>query len=177
MVKRYTQTTYETCLACSLLQAVNKTNPITIDQKTELEVINHSLRFSKDDFVSGHLDFIVKRFNVKIRRIVDNKLFLNYINKVKTSDKIKNEVAKVNLNLIDDLLKEVQPIVYIDAYLLFGVYHAPHFITILEKVNDKYKIFDTWDGIEKLIEAETLSKAISSLRDYLKFAPQVIVIN
>ena len=83
MVKRYTQTTYETCLACSLLQAVNKTNPITIDQKTELEVINHSLRFSKDDFVSGHLDFIVKRFNVKIRRIVDNKLFLNYINKVK----------------------------------------------------------------------------------------------
>jgi hypothetical protein len=60
MIQKYTQTTYETCLACSLLQAVDKIKPIKINRRIELEVINHSFKFSKDDFVVGHLDYIAK---------------------------------------------------------------------------------------------------------------------
>jgi hypothetical protein len=176
MIQKYTQTTYETCLAVSLLQAVDKIKPIKINQKIELEVINHSMKFSRDDFVAGHLDYITNHFNVNIQRIVDNKSFLNYINKIKTSSKIANKVEKVTLQLIDETLKQNQPIVYIDAYTLFGYYHAPHFITVLEKQNNNYKIFDTWDGKTKTISGEKLSNAISSLRNHLKFAPQIITI-
>ncbi len=176
MIQKYTQSTYETCLACCLLQAVDKIIPTKITQKIELEVINHSFRFSKDDFVIGHLDYIAKKFNTNIFRIVDNRPFLNHITKIKTSVKIKNKVRKINLKLIDSVLEENQPIVYIDAYFLFGVYHAPHFITVLEKKNSQYKIFDTWDGKVKMIDSKTLSKAISSLRNHLKFCPQLIII-
>ena len=142
----------------------------------ELEIINHSLKFSKNDFVVGHLDYITKNFNINILRIVDNKLFLNYINKIKTSKKILNKVEKVDLNLIDKHLENTQPIVYIDSYSLYGGIHYPHFITILEKINNKYRIFDTWDGKTKIVTTATLSKAISSLKNHLKFCPQVIII-
>ena len=51
MIQKYTQTTYETCLACSLLQAVDKIKSVKITQKKELELINYSMKHSKDDFV------------------------------------------------------------------------------------------------------------------------------
>ena len=58
----YKQTTYETCLACCLLNASTK----KVNKKLELECINHSMNYSKDDFVSGHTDFVEKKFNVSI---------------------------------------------------------------------------------------------------------------
>ena len=103
MLQKYIQTTYETCLACSLLQAVDKIKPIKINQKIELEVINHSMKFSRDDFVIGHLDYIAKHFKVKIQRVVDNKPFLNYINKIRTSPKISNKVEKISIYLYEIL--------------------------------------------------------------------------
>lgn len=175
MIQKYTQSTYETCLACCLLQAVDKIKPVKISQKLELDCINHSLKFSKADFVIGHLDFISKMFNVNITRIVDNKPFYNYVKKIKSSPKIRTKVRKIDLNLVNQLLDK-KPILYIDAYYLFKVYHYPHFITVLDKIGDKYKIFDTWDGKEKLIESKILAKSISSLRNHIKLCPQMIII-
>lgn len=84
-------------------------------------------------------------------------------------------VLKIDLNLVNQFLDK-KPILYIDAYYLFKVYHYSHFITVLDKVFNKYKIFDTWDGKEKLIESKTLSKSISSLRNHIKLCPQMIII-
>lgn len=74
MIQKYKQTTYETCLACCLLQHVDRVKPLKITQKLELDCFLHSLKFSREDFVIGHLDFIAKKFDVKIRRLVDNRL-------------------------------------------------------------------------------------------------------
>lgn len=175
MIQPYTQTTYETCLACCLFQAVDRIKPIRITDKLELDCINHSMKFSKDDFVIGHLDFIAKKFNFSIERIVNNKPFYNYIQKIKSSSKIKTRVEKINLSFIDKVLDK-QPILYIDSYYLFKVTHYPHFITVLDKIGTKYKIFDTWDGKEKLISGKILSQAISSLRNHLRFCPQVLIV-
>jgi hypothetical protein len=175
MIQKYTQSTHETCLACCLLQAVDRIQSIEISQKLELDCIIHSWSYSKADFVIGHLDFIAKKFNVKIRRIVDNKPFYNYVKKINSSPNIRTEVRKINLNLVNQLLDK-KPILYIDAYYLFKVYHHPHFITVLDKIDNKYKIFDTWDGKEKLIESKILSKSISSLRNHIKLCPQMIII-
>lgn len=175
MIQQYTQTTYETCLACCLLQAVDRVKPIKLIHTIELACINHSMSFSKDDFVIGHLDFITKKFNVGVERIVDNKLFYDYVKKIKSSPKIITRVQKIDLSLLNQLLDK-KPILYIDSYYLFKVTHYPHFVTVLERVGTKYKIFDTWDGKEKLIEGRILSKAISSLRNHLRFCPQVLII-
>ena len=176
MIQKYTQTTYETCLACCLLQLVNNVKPIKITKKLELDCIVHSLKFSKNDFVIGHLDFIVKKFKVNILRIVDNIYFYNYIKKIKHSKNINTIVQTIDLNLINNLLKKNYPIIYIDAYYLFKIHHYPHFVTVLKKNKNNYKIFDTWDGKIKLINRITFLESIISLRNRLRFTPQILTI-
>ena len=175
MIQKITQSTYETCLACCLLQAVDRIKPVKISRKLELDCIIHSMKFSKADFVIGHLDFIAKKFNVNIKRIVDSEQFYGHVNKIKSSKKIKTEVHKIDLNLLDSLLPK-SPILYIDSYYLHKYCHYPHFVTVLEYSSSKYTIFDTWDGKEKPIESRVLSRSISSLRNHIKLCPQIITI-
>lgn len=175
MIQKYTQSTYETCLACCLLQAIGRSKPLKLSRRLELDCINHSMKFSKNDFVIGHLDYIIKKFNTNVIRIVDNQKFYNYLKDINQSPKIKIEHRKINLNLIDKLLDK-RPILYIDAYSLFKVYHYPHFVTILDKIVDNYKIFDTWDGKEKTTSGEMLSKSISSLRNRIRLCPQILLV-
>jgi len=174
-MKRYTQTTYESCLACCLLQAVDRVKPIEINQKLELDCVNHSMKFSKEDFVIGHLDFIAKQYNIPFKRIVDNKQVHNYLKTLKFSKKIKTEVKKIDIKLIDKYIDK-QPIIAIDFYYLLKAfpYHYPHFITVLGKKGDKYHIFDTWQGKERYIDREMLAEALYSLRDYILFSPEMI---
>lgn len=166
MKQKYTQTTYETCLSCSLLNQITK-----FDEKEELDLIIHSMKFSRDDFVLGHLNFIDKNYGISFLRIVDNDFFANYLEKIGAKNL---EVKKINLNLIDKLLNENELIIYLDAYYLYVIVHYPHFITILKDLSDKYLVFDTWDGKEKIISKKIISKAISSLRNHLKFVPQIL---
>jgi hypothetical protein len=172
-MKNYKQTTYETCLACCLFQQTNK----NVTRKKELECINHSMKLCKDDFVFGHLDYFNKNYNLKFRRIIDNVYFYNWL---KRKQLIRNNLVrinKINLMLINHLLNTGErPILYVDAYYLFSLIHYPHFITIVAKLKNKYKIFDTWDGKEKIIDAKTLSRSIQSLRNHLKFCPQILII-
>ena len=174
MKNNYEQTTYETCLACCLLQFIDS---VKLNQDLELECINYSMKFSKEDFVIGHLNFITEKFGIEIERIVDNKLFFDYIMKIKTSELIHTEVKKINLDLIDNLLQKSSVILYIDAYYFYKIVHYPHFITVLNKEGKNYKLLDNWDGKEKIIDEEILSQSIISLRNHLKFCPQIIILN
>lgn len=144
----YKQTTYETCLACCLLSGAG----IRITKKLELETITHSMKFSKHDFVGGHLDFM-KIFPVKLRKIIRD----------------------IDLTLVDELI-EKRPIVYVDSYCLFGKPHLPHFITVLEKKRNGYVIYDPWDGKKKLLSEKKLSNGISLLKNYIKLKSHIIVI-
>src|SRR3989344_4863257 len=165
MIQKYTQTTYETCLAVCLLQAVNRIKGIKLTQRLELNCLIHSLKFSKDDFVIGHLDFISKKFNVNIERIFDNQYFFSYLKKLKSVPNTKMFVNKICLSLLNNILKK-QPILLVDSFYFNKVYHYPHWITILNKIGTRYKIYDTWGGKEKTIEGKVLAKAIYSLRNH-----------
>lgn len=83
-IQNYAQSTFETCLAVDLLQLTGK----KISKKEELNTINYALNFSKDNFTIGHLDFIAKNYNLGLDFYVDNKWFLDFINKFKFSSKI-----------------------------------------------------------------------------------------
>ena len=170
MIQKYKQTTFETCLAVDLLNLVGT----EISQKKEREVLNYALDFSKDNFTIGHLDFIARKFNARLDFYVDNKPFFNFIKKFKFLDKINLIQEKINLKLIDKLIKISPVIVYVDSYYLWKVSHYPHFIIVIEKSKNSYKIFDSRDGKIKNINSTTLSKSIISLRNLLKFCPQLI---
>ncbi len=170
MIQKYEQTTFETCLAVDLLNLVG----VEISQKLEREVINYALDFSKDNFTIGHLDFIAEKFNARLDFYVDNKSFFNFIKKFKFSDKINLIQEKITLKLINKLIKISPVIVYVDSYYFWKISHYPHFIIVIKKSKNGYKIFDSWDGKIKYINSTTLSKSIISLRNLLKFCPQLI---
>ncbi|RMG82926.1 MAG: hypothetical protein D6707_01955, partial [Bacteroidetes bacterium] len=90
------------------------------------------------------------------------------------SNKINLIQEKINLKLINKLIKISPVIVYVDSYYLWKVSHYPHFIIVVEKSKNGYKIFDSWDGKIKQVNSNVLSKAIISLRNLLKFCPQLI---
>lgn len=81
---------------------------------------------------------------------------------------------KIDLKLIDKLIKISPIIVYVDSYYLWKVSHYPHFIIVIKNQKNGYKIFDPWDGKIKQISSFMLSKSIISLRNHLKFSPQLI---
>lgn len=172
----YKQTTYETCLACNLLINANRVKPIKITKNLELQILNHSLDFSKENFTIGHLDYVAKRLGLKIDWFVDNRHFYNLIKKLKMHKNIHVKPRKIDLKFLDTLLKTFPVILYLDSYSLFKVYHYPHFVTILEKKNNKYKISDTWYGKRKVIDSKVISEGIILLRNHLKFSPQLIQI-
>ncbi len=169
MIQPYQQTTYETCLACCLLQAARK----EVTRNEERAILNHSLDFSRDFFVLGHLDYFIKKYDAKFDLIADNQRFVQWLGQVSANISLKCE--KITLGLIDEHLSSF-PILLIDDYYLYYEVHYPHWITVLRKRDDSYEIFDVWDGKEKIISAKLLEEAIRSLREHLNFCPQLILL-
>lgn len=165
MIKPYAQTTYETCLAVSLLQAIGEAN-----RKNEIDCIHHSLEYSKDDFVIGHLDFIKKRFHATFKRYVNNRFYHRRLK----SKNIPSTFKHISLNFIDTLAHK-QPLLLLDTYHLGNGVHYPHWVTLIKKDKKSYTLFDPWDGKEKTLNAKQFSKSLSSLRSKLNFCRQVLV--
>ncbi|MBI2575494.1 hypothetical protein HYV82_06440 [Candidatus Woesearchaeota archaeon] len=175
MLQKYRQTTYETCLAVSLLQAVGRVKPVKITRKLELACILHSMMFSRADFAAGHLDFVARRFGVRVLRIVDRGKGADYVKGIKVPNS-RTEVKRITLGLVDRLIKESPIILYMDSYALFGYVHLPHFVTVVGKKSGKYRVFDPWSGRYMLLDRETLSRAVSLLRSRIRLVPQVLVV-
>ena len=169
-IQNYAQTTFETCLAVDLLQLTEK----SISKEEELKTINYALNFSKENFTIGHLEFIAKYYNLDIDFYVDNNWFLNFIKGFKFSDKINVFHEKIDLSLINRQIKISPVIVYVDAFALWKITHAPHYIIVIRQSKVGYEIYDPWDGKIKIINSDTLSKGIISLRNLLKYCPQLI---
>ena len=166
MFQEYMQTTYETCLAVGLLQAIGA----KITRKLELACIDHSLRYSKDDFVIGHLDFVRKKYRVSFQRFVDNKFYRRFLK----GKGILSSLSKINTSFIDSQLAG-RPILIIDTFYLGNMVHCSHWVAILSKENRCYELFDPGDGKPKTLPAKQLSREISSLRNRLNFCLQLLV--
>lgn len=164
----YKQTTYETCLACCLLNASTK----KITKKLELECINHSMNFSKDDFVSGHTDFVEKKFNVSIKRYVG---FPGYARFLRNKKLANPTVAKITRSFLDSLI-DAKPIVLIDTKVLDAPIHYPHWIVIRSKKKTTYEIYDPWDGKIKNVPAKALGEGIRLLHEHLLMSTQLLVV-
>lgn len=169
-IQSYSQTTFETCLAVDLLQLTQK----NITKKEELNVINYAMEYSKDNFTIGHLDYISKKYGLNLAFYVDNPWFFKFISKFKFSKNINIICKNIDLNFVDNQIKTSPVIVYVDAFALWKITHAPHFIIVISKTKSGYKIYDPWDGKIRTISRKVLAIGIVGLRDYLKYCPQLI---
>jgi len=154
----YTQATCETCLACNLL--INSKRNIRVAKDVELDVLNHALRFSKYNFTIGHLDYMARKYGVKINWFVEGRLSYSHIRKKAIHRNVSVYKRKINIPFVDSLLKKSSVILYLDSYVLYGIHHYPHFITVAGKRGKSYKIIDPWDGRIKIVGVRTLSRGI-----------------
>ena len=172
----------ETCLAKSLLILVNKEKKIIYDKNKELDIFLFSLKYDRENISRGHIEKTAKDFGINIDWYVGTKIFFDFVKKRSIPSKTRLFLSKVNLKLIDLLLKK-PIIIYLDQFYLWNKkdglyykYHYPHFIVVLGKIGDDYKIIDPNNGRVKFVNGKILSKAIISLRNHLFFSPQVIQI-
>jgi hypothetical protein len=170
MLQEYSQQIGQGCLAVCLLQ-LTKTR---ITKNKEWEVLEYAFKFSKDNFAIGHLDYVAKKYDIKLNNYWDNKEYSKYLTKMKISKNISINHKKIDLNLVNKLIKKSPIILQIDSYAFWKITHVSHFVIILEKNKDGYKVFDPWFGKTFQKSTEQVSKGIKSLRNLLKFYPQII---
>ena len=163
----------ETCLAKCLMILLEKSRNQKISDKYELELLIYSLKYERENIARGHLEKVVKDFNVRINWYADSKIFFNFVKKMKLPKHVSLINEKINLRMIDRIL-EKPIILYIDRFCiwkkewgLYYKYHYPHFIIVNKRIGDFYEIIDPDDGKIKKVEPNKLSKAIISLRNHL----------
>ncbi|MBI2578534.1 MAG: hypothetical protein HYW26_02360 [Candidatus Aenigmarchaeota archaeon] len=166
----YRQTTYETCLACALFYSVK----IKPTKNRELKVINYSLRFSKNSFALGHLEYFTRKYNRKLKLFLESKTLFSSWSKIKFNKKIDLVHAKINLDFVSKNLKYGPVILYLDCFVFQNNVHYPHYIVLIDENAGKYKLYDPWDGKIKRVEKKIISKGIQKLRNHLLFSPQLI---
>ncbi len=169
------QTTCETCLPVCLI-AILREQDIKVNDSEELKILIEGLKFTKDDYSTGQLVYVCKKYNVSIEQYIDYQIFHKILSKLK----LPKNLILINRKIDEQFLKEMvkrSPIIYVDKYYLDGIYHYSHFV-ILESLDNKNAIiFDPWDGKEKSIKTQILIRSIQSLRNKLKISPKAIIIN
>ncbi len=162
----YKQSTYETCLAVSLLHILD----IVPNRKKEIEIWQKGWNFN---FLEGQLNAVADQYSISLNVFINSKTYSDYIQSY-VHPNIHVIHQKIESKFIFKLAKENLIIVYLDNYFLQKRIHAPHFVVVLGTTAKSVKIFDPWGGRKKLISQNTLKKSIESLQTYLQFSPIVI---
>jgi len=160
------QSTYETCLPCSLLMMAGRGN------RDEIEIWRHGWKFN---YLIGQLNYVASKYKKRIVAYVENKYYFNQLQRQKSSG-VKLVNKKIDAKLLSKLLEDSKVIVYLDCYYLQKILHAPHFVVALNQDKYSIEIADPFDGRLKKIPKDIIKKGISSLRNHLKYSPVLITI-
>ncbi len=160
------QTTHDTCQACAILMLIGG------NKKDEIEVWKHGWKFN---YLLGQTSYVSQKYKKNFTIYIENKYYFEKIQKQK-KDKVNLKNEKINLKLIEKVIKDNNVAVYVDSYYPYvpGNLHAPHFWVILE-INDKFvEVADPWYGKKLKIPINIFKKSIISLRNLLKYSPVLI---
>lgn len=137
----------------------------------------YALKFSKTDFVAGHLDYFEKKLRLKTKRYVHNKILYEL---VKEHCKTEMEIKKIDMGFIGKMIEKQPVLIVIDSGPLYKhlynmiLYHYPHWIVVYGKENDKYKIYEPWEGKEVAVPEKIIKESLKSYLNRLWGAPQLI---
>ena len=164
-MKPIRQSTYETCLPCSLLMLMGKT-----DGKDEIRIWKHGWKFN---YLVGQLNYVAGHYDKHLDVYIENPYYFRDLEKQKKKGVIfLNE--KIDIALLSRLLEKGKVIVYLDTYHLHGVLHAPHFVIAIKRTDGWIEIADPYDGKLKRIPIGVLGRSIDSMRKHLKYSPVLI---
>ena len=161
------QSTYESCLPCCLLMVTGN------DGTNEVEIWKHGWKFN---YLIGQLNYVSDLYNKKIEVYIENEYYFNQLQSQK-GEKVNLINKNIDLDLLDDLLKNGEVIVYLDCYCLQGILHAPHFVVATKQAESGIEIADPADGQLKIIPTQTIEDAIESLRNHLKYSPVFVTVS
>lgn len=178
----YKQKHPETCLAKCLLILIGKLKNVRLESNKELDLLLYSLKYGRENIARGHLEKAARDFGVKIKWIVDSRVFYDFTKKGEIPKGVSLENKKINAMLISKIIGDPL-ILYIDRFYLwergdglYHKYHYPHFIIVLEKSGGGYKIIDPEKGKVRIVSPVILSRSISGLRNCLWISPQIMQI-
>src|SRR3989344_5451452 len=84
----YKQKHPETCLAKCLMILLEKAKGEKIPDKYELEFLLFSLKYKRKNIAIGHLEKVVRDFEINIKWIADSKIFFDFVKKKNLSKQI-----------------------------------------------------------------------------------------
>lgn len=174
--QRYRQTTVESCLAVALLQLIRLKKGIPITQKRELDLLFAALRYTRQDFVVGHLEWLRKRFGGKWLRIVQFPAYARYIARI-SGKNTEVKSAIIDGESLERRLEQGPIAVLLDDYVLFRIFHYPHWVVLLRKERNNFVAFEPWDGKIIKISNKKIDVGIRLLRRHLRWSPQAIQLN
>ena len=173
IIKKYKQSTVESCLACCLLNLIAPEKTPT--KKQEFSLLISALKFTREDFVTGHLGYIKRKYKKGLIRYVHNEFLYNDLKKIKCKERIIQR--KIDISFIDKLLSNNPIIISLDAYQFDKFYHYPHWILVYKKVGKGYLIYEPWEGKAKYMPENKLKESLKSYLQRLWMAPQIITQN
>jgi len=170
------QSTPETCLACCLLRSVESSTSGRAFRQLELTCFVHAMKYSKFDFVVGHLDYMTARYLVRIHRIMDRGRYPRPGARASAPRNVTTVRRNISVAVVRELVAKGAVIIYVDAFALYGVCHYPHFVCVLKAAGARFIIFDPWNGKVRKLDARTLSRGITLLRNHIRLCPQLLII-
>ncbi len=170
-IKKYKQSTVESCLACCLLTLIGQ-KPT---RAKEISMLFDALQYNPDDFVTGHIEHVMRKYKKELIRYVHNNPLYNHLKKARCKEKVVQR--KIDMNIIDELLHRGTIAISLNARHFGKVYHYPHWVLLLNKKRKKYVVYDPHTGIVNTITEKRLKESIKSYLIRLWMAPQIIAQN
>ena len=173
-MKVYQQTTYESCLACSLLMAVGE----DIDREKELELWKSGWDFK---FMIGQFNKVAEDYSKELEVYIEWKAYFDYF-KEQAVKGVNVYKSRVDGDLIKKILSKGRAVLYSDYYYTYmGEAHKPrwrghfpHAVLALEITKSgRVKVADPYDGKLHYFKMSRLEDSIEGLRK-LKFSPVLI---
>jgi len=174
-VEIFEQKTCESCLAVCLMTLLKSEKSIMLEKDEEYRILFEGLKFTKQDFSTGHLDYLAKKFpEITFEQYIDYEVFHKILSKLILPNNVKLYSQKINLKFLKEMVAQGPVITYIDMYTLDGIYHYSHFI-ILTKIDDENAVIhDPWTGKRIELKTKALTRSISYVRNMLKISPKLI---
>lgn len=171
----FKQKTCESCLSVCLMSLLESQKGIKLEEEEEFNILFEGLKFTRLDFSTGHLVYLVKKFpNLTFEQYIDFNFFYGILNKMDIPENLKMYSQKINLKFLKEMTKESSVIIYMDMFTLEGIYHYSHFVILKEIDDKKVIILDPWSGEKIEMKTKTLMRSISYVRNMLKISPKLI---
>ena len=164
-----------TSFVVALMYVLSKKYDIKLSNEDQLKLFTDGIVNSRKNFFGGILVVIAEQFKKEIEIIIGDKFVYQ-----RSIEETANNLITIQNDFIDvdktERLLEKHKLITLSVDInLFLPYHDYHFVA-LEKVSDRYQVFEPKGGNVYDLPAIELEKLVSSIREGLNDTPMAFCI-